>query len=156
MPANQHTHRGGFSLWWVLPWLAAGLASLFYLLVRRRTSNDAIIQPVQIDLTFVRSPTPPPQPAPAAPERETPTQPDDLTVINGIGPKISALLRENGITTFAQLAETDPQRLQKMLEGTRARMADPASWPEQARLAADRNWDAMKALAARSRANHAG
>src|SRR3990172_8519724 len=45
-----------------------------------------------------------PSPEPAA----SPPAPDDLAVIEGIGPKIAALLQGAGITTFAELAETDP------------------------------------------------
>jgi len=60
---------------------------------------------------------------------------DDFVVIEGIGPKISEVLREAGITTFAQLANTDVETLRKILADARLQIADPTSWPEQARLA---------------------
>jgi predicted flap endonuclease-1-like 5' DNA nuclease len=94
---------------------------------------------------------PPPAPvaepaAPAAPLAAEPT-PDDLKRIEGIGPKISSLLQAAGVLTFAQLAETDVSRLKGILEeaglGT---LADPTTWPQQARLAADGQWDALGAL----------
>lgn len=77
-----------------------------------------------------------------------PTQVDDLTLIEGIGPKINALLNQNGIYTFAQLAAMTVERLHAILEagGPRFRLADPKTWPEQAQLARDGKWDALQAL----------
>nr|MBC7243911.1 hypothetical protein [Chloroflexota bacterium] len=77
-----------------------------------------------------------------------PSEPDDLTIIEGIGPKISALLNQNGIYTFAQLAATSVQRLRSILDagGPRFNLADPQTWPEQALLARDGKWDELKTL----------
>ena len=50
----------------------------------------------------------------APPESETAVA-DDLTRIEGIGPKISGLLQEAGISSFAQLAGTDMDRLQQII-----------------------------------------
>jgi predicted flap endonuclease-1-like 5' DNA nuclease len=85
-----------------------------------------------------------------APEEtaEAPT-PDDLTRIEGIGPKITGVLQEAGISTFAQLADTDPGRLEEILEASDPRLrrlANPATWPEQAALAAADEWEAHEAL----------
>jgi hypothetical protein len=83
----------------------------------------------------------------AAPETAAPpAAPDDLAVIEGIGPKIAALLHDAGITTFAELAATDPARLEALLKEADLRLADPGSWPEQARLAAAGDWDALQSL----------
>ncbi|MGH9892638.1 MAG: DUF4332 domain-containing protein [bacterium] len=60
---------------------------------------------------------------------------DDLTRLDGIGPKISELLQQRGITTFTQLAETDVDRLRQILHEANLRMLDPRTWPEQARAA---------------------
>jgi predicted flap endonuclease-1-like 5' DNA nuclease len=79
----------------------------------------------------------------AAPE---PPKPDDLTIIEGIGPKISALLQVAGIVTFAQLAATDVARLREIMLQANLRIADPTTWPEQAALAAVDKWDDLKAL----------
>ena len=76
----------------------------------------------------------------------TPPQPDDLQRIEGIGPKISAVLQMVGITTFAQLAATEVSRLQQILENKRWTFTDPATWPEQARLAAAGDWQALEVL----------
>ena len=73
--------------------------------------------------------------------------PDDLKIIEGIGPKISSLLNAAGITTFAQLAGADVGRLRRILaDANLTRLADPGTWPEQAALAARGDWDALKAL----------
>jgi predicted flap endonuclease-1-like 5' DNA nuclease len=74
--------------------------------------------------------------------------PDNLRRIEGIGPKTCDLLEEHGIKTFMQLAETPVDRLRAILEegGGRFRMADPATWPKQAQLAAEGDWDALAAM----------
>lgn len=72
--------------------------------------------------------------------------PDDLKLIEGIGPKIDALLKDAGISTFAQLAATDVSRLREILGDGRFRIADPTTWPEQAGLAAAGKMDELKAL----------
>jgi predicted flap endonuclease-1-like 5' DNA nuclease len=71
---------------------------------------------------------------------------DDLSIIEGIGPKIADLLDGNEIRTFAVLAETSQERLRAILnEGGRGfRLADPTSWPRQARLAANRDWEGLQ------------
>jgi hypothetical protein len=82
-----------------------------------------------------------PRPIVEAPE------PDDLTRIEGIGPKISSLLRAAGIVTFAQLAATNVSRLKQIIaEAGLSALADPTTWPEQAGLAAAGQWDALETL----------
>lgn len=74
------------------------------------------------------------------------TVPDDLVIIEGIGPKIAALLKEQGISTFAQLAATDVAVLEKLLKDNKLQFAKPDSWPVQAKLAAEGKLDELKAL----------
>lgn len=74
---------------------------------------------------------------------------DDLTIIEGIGVKIEALLQQAGILTYAQLAETAPQKLTGLLieAGPAFRLANkPETWPIQAALARDEAWQALDAL----------
>jgi len=71
---------------------------------------------------------------------------DDLTRIAGIGPKISSVLQDVGIMTYSQLADSDVDRLRQILDESGIRLADPDTWPEQARLAAAGDWDALKGL----------
>jgi small subunit ribosomal protein S2 len=80
------------------------------------------------------------------PEPETPTEPDALQKLEGIGPKVASLLHENGITTFAQLADTPVDKLQEILDANKLQMIHPGSWPEQAKLAAAGDWDALQKL----------
>lgn len=81
-----------------------------------------------------------------APKPQISSKPDNLTVIEGIGPKISSLLNENGIFTFQQLAETKEIILESMLMEANLRIADPSTWSEQAALAADEQWEALQQL----------
>ena len=71
---------------------------------------------------------------------------DDLTKIEGIGPKINEILQEAGIPTFADLAGTDPERIREMLATAGGQFAthDPETWPKQAEMARDGKWDELK------------
>jgi predicted flap endonuclease-1-like 5' DNA nuclease len=71
---------------------------------------------------------------------------DDLTVIEGIGPKLAALLEDSGIRTYGELAATDVVQLRQILRGARLPFVDPETWPEQAVLAAEGRWDALETL----------
>ena len=73
---------------------------------------------------------------------------DDLTVIEGIGPKIADLCRGIGISTWSDLAETEVSLLRTMLNdaGQRFKAHDPSSWPQQAALLAAGAWDEFAAL----------
>jgi predicted flap endonuclease-1-like 5' DNA nuclease len=77
-------------------------------------------------------------------------EPDNYKVIEGIGPKIDALLHENGLRSYAQLAMADEERLRGILRsaGSRYGAADPGTWPRQAALARDGQMEALKALQA--------
>jgi predicted flap endonuclease-1-like 5' DNA nuclease len=73
---------------------------------------------------------------------------DDLKIIEGIGPKIAELLSKDGFDSFENLANTSFDQLKTILDnaGSRYKMHDPTSWPQQARLAADGKWDELKNL----------
>lgn len=90
------------------------------------------------------------QPGPAA----RAPRPKDLELIEGIGPKIAALFIEHGILDLADLAAAPVEHLREILgaAGKRFRLADPGSWPEQARLGASGAWDALSELQARLKA----
>lgn len=82
--------------------------------------------------------------APRAEAISVPGLPDDLTIVEGIGPKVNQILHAAGIGTFAQLAEAAPDRLRAILEDARLGFMDPATWPEQARLAWEGKLDELK------------
>ncbi len=73
---------------------------------------------------------------------------DDLTKIEGIGPKAADALTHGGISTFAVLAASKPETIKDILEksGGHFNALDPATWPEQAGLAASGKWDELKEL----------
>ena len=97
---------------------------------------------------------PPPRPEPAASvEDMTSPEPDDLKRIEGIGPKVAELLQAAGITTFEQLAQSDVEHLGQILKEVGLAMINPATWPEQARLAAAGDWDKFQALHAKLKSN---
>jgi len=81
--------------------------------------------------------------APSAPDDSVK---DDLTKIEGIGPKIKGLFNDAGIWSFMQLSEAPLDRLEKILEdaGPRYRMHRPKTWAKQAKLAANGKWDELK------------
>lgn len=71
---------------------------------------------------------------------------DDLTKVEGIGPKIKGLLNNDGIWSFKQLSEATVSKLQKILDnaGPRYRMHNPKTWAKQAKLAHEGKWDELK------------
>jgi small subunit ribosomal protein S2 len=71
---------------------------------------------------------------------------DDLTKVEGIGPKISKIFQESGINTFANLADKTEAELSAILTeaGSKYASKNPASWPKQAKMAADGKWDDLK------------
>ena len=73
---------------------------------------------------------------------------DDLTRIEGIGPKIAGLLNAADIHTFAELAATSAEQLKVLLEGAEPhfRIHDPTTWPGQAALARDGQWEELKGM----------
>jgi hypothetical protein len=73
---------------------------------------------------------------------------DDLTVIEGIGEKIQELLMQYGIHTYHQLSTADVDQLKFILEtaGVNLALHHPGTWPSQANLAANHQWDSLKAI----------
>lgn len=73
---------------------------------------------------------------------------DDLTVIEGIGPKINDLFKNAGLKTFAQVAAASVPQMRKILDdgGPRFRIANPGTWAQQAGLAAANKWAELKKL----------
>jgi len=73
---------------------------------------------------------------------------DNLQVVEGIGPKIEELLKQNNIGTWSNLAAWSVDDLKEILEkaGPNFRIHDPHSWPKQALLAAENHWTELIAL----------
>ncbi|MBN2007377.1 MAG: DUF4332 domain-containing protein [Anaerolineae bacterium] len=94
-------------------------------------SGGGIVEGVKIRMAPVPVPSP---------------QVDDLRRVEGIGPKVAGLLQKAGITTFAQLAQTDVARLKEILEAENLPFINPETWPDQAALAAGGDWDGLSKL----------
>ncbi|MGV6946125.1 50S ribosomal protein L17 [Sphingobacterium kyonggiense] len=78
------------------------------------------------------------------------TATDDLTIVEGIGPKIAEVLATAGISTYAELAKTDAEKVKEILTeaGSNFNTADPTTWAEQAQLAADGKFEELEKLKA--------
>lgn len=75
---------------------------------------------------------------------------DDLTKIEGIGKKVSALLVKENILTYRDLSKCSIKKLQLILDnaGSKYNMHNPATWPKQAKLAVAGDWEALEKLQA--------
>ncbi len=71
---------------------------------------------------------------------------NDLTIIEGIGPKIQELLHNDGVHTWKSLSEATVARCQGILDaaGAAYKVHDPGTWPEQALYAYEGRWKALK------------
>ena len=68
---------------------------------------------------------------------------DDFKKIEGIGPKIASTIAEAGITTFAELAKTSPEKISEIIAGVRGNHVTD-TWPKQAEMADAGQWDELK------------
>jgi len=73
-------------------------------------------------------------------------QKDDLTTIEGVGPKIAKLLNGAGIYSFQALSESNVDFLKGVLNaaGPRFKMHEPTTWAKQADLAANEKWQELE------------
>jgi predicted flap endonuclease-1-like 5' DNA nuclease len=67
---------------------------------------------------------------------------DDLKLVEGIGPKIEGMFKENGIKTWKALSDATVAECQAVLDtgGPRYKIHDPASWPMQAKMCYEGKW----------------
>ncbi|MFN2141956.1 MAG: DUF308 domain-containing protein [Candidatus Promineifilaceae bacterium] len=150
-------NAGGAAAW--MPWALGGLALLGGLLT---IFGSFALRGIEHDLEDMRD-----EMAAAGPElrqarasmaaeaatataavsaaAEMPAIKQDLTAIEGIGPKIAAALQAAGINSYTDLAATSPEQLRSILN-TAGLSADPSTWPEQAQLAAAGKMAELQAL----------
>lgn len=71
---------------------------------------------------------------------------DDLTKVEGIGPKIAGLFNAAGIHSFIDLSKTSVKKMRDILEaaGPRYRTHQPDTWAQQASMAALGDWKTLK------------
>ena len=118
------------------------------------TNNPIQPRPVKRAPQVIHKTAPAPVGIPTtAPQTPVTTEPqpvfstkDDLRVIEGIGPKIEDILNQNGVYTWRELALTPVNNIKSMLEraGSKFKMHDPKTWPEQANMANTGAWDELK------------
>lgn len=120
---------------------------------REQVAEEIQEERSKADTVAATGPAPAPEAEPLA-KKAAETVPNalaesnDLTVIEGIGPKIASLLMENGITTFTELAEAPTDRIKDILAsgGSRYAAHDPGTWAAQADLAASGQEEALASL----------
>lgn len=68
-------------------------------------------------------------------------------MVEGIGPKIEALLNEAGIFTWNDLATAPIEKVQEVLDnaGPAFNIHNPATWAKQAELADAGQWEELEA-----------
>ena len=113
---------------------------------------EAVVEAAPVAMEEVVAAAPVAEEMPAAepqaekqPSKKTPKL-DDLKVIEGIGPKIEQLLKDGGITTWAELASANVERLKEILDaaGPRYQIHDPSTWPAQSKFAVAGEWEELK------------
>ncbi|WP_405574167.1 hypothetical protein [Winogradskyella sp. Asnod2-B02-A] len=67
---------------------------------------------------------------------------DDLTVVEGIGPKIKELFHNHDVKTWKALSECSVKKCQSVLDsgGDRYKVHKPGTWPAQAKFAYEGKW----------------
>lgn len=71
---------------------------------------------------------------------------DNLQIVEGIGPKMEEVLHKSGITTWGNLSSKTFDELRNILDTedpTRYKIIDPKTWPSQAKLAVEGNWQEL-------------
>lgn len=111
--------------------------------VKEEKAEVAVQEKVEKKVAVVEEPTPEPAKKTAA-KKETA---DNLTKIEGIGPKAAEALTSAGIDNYAALSKAKPDAIKELLTEASSRLAhlDPTTWPKQAKMAADGKWDELKA-----------
>ena len=71
---------------------------------------------------------------------------NDLTVVEGIGPKIKELFHSHNVITWADLANCTVEKCKEVLKsgGKRFEIHKPGTWPKQAEMAAKGEWQKLK------------
>lgn len=70
---------------------------------------------------------------------------NDLTVVEGIGPKIQELFHNHDVKTWKALSECTIDKCQSVLNsgGDRYKIHKPGTWPKQAKMAYEGKWEAL-------------
>jgi predicted flap endonuclease-1-like 5' DNA nuclease len=141
-----------------LRYLLIGLLILLWWWIRRQQEGQSIsaqTEPMEIEVPPETPSAPAAASRPASADKQQPdtTAPkapepelDDLRRIEGIGPKIAKLLREAGVESYTQLAAMSAEEIRDILTAGGVPVSKPDTWPEQANLAANGDWEGLEAL----------
>ena len=71
---------------------------------------------------------------------------DDLTLVEGIGPKIEEILLAAHVDTYTKLAMTPVEEIRTLLDGAGAnfKVSNPGTWPRQAALIVRGDWAELR------------
>ena len=111
---------------------------------KRKNRSYVSVEPiVEVDVAVAEAPVVEAAPvveeaAPKAAPKKAETKGDNLTKLEGVGPKLAEILNADGITTYAGLAETSVEKMKEILEAAGSRYAskDPAPWIAEAKTLA--------------------
>jgi len=110
--------------------------------------EDHVVEPVRDRIADIFDKDAPELPVPEDPQHLAfykAVKSNDLTLVEGIGPRIAEVCKAAGIASFADLAKTDASRIKEILnDANLGSLADPSSWPKQAELALQGNWGELK------------
>jgi predicted flap endonuclease-1-like 5' DNA nuclease len=136
----------------------AAILALYLLKQRNLPQNQAARLSTEIKVDEVKSePSTPLEKVSLPPQSHSPRknsspnptlaveQKDDLKKIEGIGPKTAEILAQAGISSFKALSLKSPTEIKGILRAANGRGV-PDTWPEQARLAAASDWQALEQL----------
>ena len=75
--------------------------------------------------------------------KNTASRADELTRIDGIGPKTASALLDAGVRTFGQLAKLNEESIKDLLLSGGARVVNINNWATQAKFAENSDWDGL-------------
>ncbi len=113
-----------------------------------KAATSAPAASVASSIATTPKPTPPPAPKAStssgvSADKFAALKSDNLQVVEGIGPKMESVLKDNGVHSWSALAAKSPDDLKGILGkyGDKYRIIDPTTWASQAKLAASGDWD---------------
>ena len=130
--------RKRFSPWWSGLKLGAIAAIIVWWWLQEKEKKGSGVEDQRVVLPLDDGDTPPaaPKAAPVKPKTKKqklqPIEPDDLTVIEGIGPKYAGILQAAGVKSYADLAKMTPEEVREIFRKAVNRSPDPTTWIKQA------------------------
>jgi large subunit ribosomal protein L27 len=105
---------------------------------RKNRSYVSVAPIVDVDVAVAEAPVkeaPKVKAAPVVEEPKAEAKGDNLTKLDGVGPKLAEILNEAGLNSFADVAGTSVEKFKEILEAAGSRYAskDPQPWIEQAK-----------------------